>query len=332
MRGLRGRPRSVMLGGDALAAHAQVGLNPKKGFMMPCAGRLAGWVRGLRGRPRSVMLGGDALAAHAHVDPAMGRLITFSHHVRLGLRGPVTRLTVYEFDQVGMSCLLRSSRMDPVPCGTGLGAARARPGSSQLPTLRLSYQHDIYIKVPCRLESTCDDRVAVLEHLPSVQDVELVASATHTLEGYALIHDIAVTENHIVVFQVRVRVRLPREPQSTTPQMLDLGCSCLMHTPKLLRIAQGKVRYGGTHHAHAYTAPWIHEKQWALPVRRTRRACACCRCCWGSQRRSTALSGREMDRARLCGSCRGRRPARHQPTVPQQVGHFCTVSTMCLHG
>ena len=56
-------------------------------------------------------LGGDALAAHAHADPATGRLVTFSHRVRLGLRGPVTRLTVYEFDQVGMPGLLRSRRV-----------------------------------------------------------------------------------------------------------------------------------------------------------------------------------------------------------------------------
>ena len=34
------------------------------------------------------------------------------------------------------------------------------------------------------------------------QDFELVASTTHTLDGYSLIHDIAVTENRIVVFQV----------------------------------------------------------------------------------------------------------------------------------
>ena len=69
-----------------------------------------------------MVLGGDALAAHAHVDPATGRLVTFSHHVRLGLRGPVTRLTVYEFDQVGMpaSCGAGGSRLNVMPCGFGL--------------------------------------------------------------------------------------------------------------------------------------------------------------------------------------------------------------------
>ena len=79
-------------------------------------------MRGLRGRPRSVVLGGDALAAHAHVDPGTGRLVTFSHHVRLGLRGPVTRVTVYEFDEVGVphSCRAARSRRDPLPCGIGL--------------------------------------------------------------------------------------------------------------------------------------------------------------------------------------------------------------------
>ena len=66
------------------------------------SGWLAGCVRGLRGRPRPVVLGGDALAAHAHVDPATGRLLTFSHRVRMTWSGPVTRLMVYEFDQVGI--------------------------------------------------------------------------------------------------------------------------------------------------------------------------------------------------------------------------------------
>lgn len=69
-----------------------------------CSGRLASWVRALRGRPQSVVLGGDALAAHAHVDPATGHLLTFSHRVRMTLGGPVTRLTVYEFDQVSAPC------------------------------------------------------------------------------------------------------------------------------------------------------------------------------------------------------------------------------------
>ena len=63
-------------------------------------------MRGLRGRPRCVVLGGDALAAHAHVDPATGRLLTFSHRVRMTLRGPVTRLTVYEFGPVRAPCPL----------------------------------------------------------------------------------------------------------------------------------------------------------------------------------------------------------------------------------
>ena len=91
MRLLRGRPPFVMT------------CNPTRVpcEILHCPGRLAGWVRLLRGRPPSVVLGGDALAAHALVDPATGRLVTFSHRVRLGLRGPVTRLTVYEFDQVG---------------------------------------------------------------------------------------------------------------------------------------------------------------------------------------------------------------------------------------
>ena len=40
----------------------------------------------------------------------------------------------------------------------------------------------------------------------ATQEFELVASITHTLEGYALVHDIAVTENHIIVFQVTQRV------------------------------------------------------------------------------------------------------------------------------
>lgn len=102
-----GRSR-VVLGGDALEPYKRI-------YLMPCAGSLAGWVRGLRGRPRSVVLGGDALAAHAHVDPATGRLVTFSHHVRLRLRGPVTRLTVYEFDRVGMPCLLQSRRVPLEP-------------------------------------------------------------------------------------------------------------------------------------------------------------------------------------------------------------------------
>ena len=35
-----------------------------------------------------------------------------------------------------------------------------------------------------------------------------MASAAHTLEGYALVHDIAVTDNHIIVFQVALRLRL----------------------------------------------------------------------------------------------------------------------------
>ena len=77
----------------------------------------------------------------------------------------------------------------------------------------------------------------VLEHLRCAQDFDLVASATHTLEGYALIHDIAVTEHFIVVFQVKLHLLLPRVPTSTTSHMLDLGCSCFVCTPKLLRIA-----------------------------------------------------------------------------------------------
>ena len=66
----------------------------------------------------------------------------------------------------------------------------------------------------------------VLENFPSVQDFELVASATHTLKGYALIHDIAVTENHIIVFQVTLRLHLSRMLQMATFQTLDLGCFC----------------------------------------------------------------------------------------------------------
>ena len=77
----------------------------------------------------------------------------------------------------------------------------------------------------------------VLEQLPSVQDFKLVASATHTLDGYALIHDIVVTENNIIVFQVTQHLHSPRMPQLTTSQLVDLGCSCLVCTPSLLRIA-----------------------------------------------------------------------------------------------
>lgn len=40
----------------------------------------------------------------------------------------------------------------------------------------------------------------------ATQEFELVASTTHSLKGYALVHDIAVTENHIVVFQVTQRI------------------------------------------------------------------------------------------------------------------------------
>lgn len=35
-----------------------------------------------------------------------------------------------------------------------------------------------------------------------LQEFELVARATHVLEGYALVHDAAVTENRVVIFQV----------------------------------------------------------------------------------------------------------------------------------
>lgn len=40
----------------------------------------------------------------------------------------------------------------------------------------------------------------------ATQEFDLVAGTTHTLEGYALVHDIAVTENYIIVFQVTQRI------------------------------------------------------------------------------------------------------------------------------
>ncbi|KAK9834272.1 hypothetical protein WJX81_002370 [Elliptochloris bilobata] len=127
-------------GVDTLGGVLQRGLpfDAGSGLANAMLGRAASWLRALRGRPRQVTMGGDALAAHAHVDPRTGHLLTFSHRVALSRRGPVTRLTVYEFDQ----------------------------------------------------------------------EYKLVASATHVLEGYALVHDIAVTENHIVVFQNPARLRL----------------------------------------------------------------------------------------------------------------------------
>ncbi len=63
-------------------------------------GMAASSLRALRGRPGAVVLGGDALAAHAHVDAQSGRLLVFSHRIALTARGPVTRLTLYEFDEV----------------------------------------------------------------------------------------------------------------------------------------------------------------------------------------------------------------------------------------
>ncbi len=66
-------------------------------------------LRALRGRPGAVVLGGDALAAHAHVDAQSGRLLVFSHRIALTARGLVTRLTLYEFDEVRCCGALHST-------------------------------------------------------------------------------------------------------------------------------------------------------------------------------------------------------------------------------
>ena len=67
----------------------------------------------------------------------------------------------------------------------------------------------------------------VLEHLRSAQDFELVASATHILEGYALIHEIAVTEHHIVVFQVTLHLLLLRIAECLIKVWWHTPCACM---------------------------------------------------------------------------------------------------------